>query len=79
MDTAADFSVTIKLSMLILRTRRGDERYKYYELDGEFKQLDAEYFQQHGDELSKNKELFNAVFRAGLNSPQLRDELGLDN
>ena len=50
----------------------------YRNMVSTFKQLDAEYFQQHGDELSKNKEFFNAVFRAGLNSPQLRDELELD-
>lgn len=51
----------------------------YREMVATFKQLDSEYFQQHGDELSKNKEFFNAVFRAGLNSPQLRQELELDD
>ena len=44
----------------------------YRDMVAKFKELDAEYFQQHGDELSKNKEFFNAVFRAGLQSPQLR-------
>lgn len=50
----------------------------YRDMVAKFKELDAEYFQQHGDELSKNKEFFNAVFRAGLQSPQLREELELE-
>lgn len=49
----------------------------YREMVATFKDLDAEYFQVHGDDLAKNKEFFNAVFRAGLESPQLREELGL--
>lgn len=40
-----------------------------------FKDLDSEYFAEHGEELSKNKEFFNAVFRAGLQSSQIREEL----
>ncbi|WP_433631122.1 hypothetical protein [Halomicrococcus sp. NG-SE-24] len=50
----------------------------YQEMIAEFKDLDSEYFQEHGDELSKNKEFFNAVFRAGLQSSQLREELELE-
>lgn len=50
----------------------------YREMVAEFKDLDSEYFREHGDELSKNKEFFNAVFRAGLQSPQLREELELE-
>jgi hypothetical protein len=42
-----------------------------------FKTLDAEYYQTHSEDLSKNKDFFNAVFRAGLNSPRLREELEL--
>ncbi|WP_162562651.1 hypothetical protein [Salinigranum rubrum] len=49
----------------------------YREMVTTFKKLDSDYFQEHGDELSKNKEFFNAVFRAGLQSPQLREELDL--
>ena len=43
-----------------------------------YKELDTEYFAVHGEDLSKNKDFFNAVFRAGLQSPQLREELELD-
>ena len=49
----------------------------YREMVATFKDLDSEYFAEHGEELSKNKEFFNAVFRAGLQSPQIREELGL--
>ena len=49
----------------------------YREMVAAFKELDAEYYQHHGEELAKNKEFFNAVFRAGLSSPQLREELEL--
>ncbi|WP_433633356.1 hypothetical protein [Halomicrococcus sp. NG-SE-24] len=52
--------------------------YIYQEMIPEFKDLDSEYFREHGNELSKNKEFFNAVFRAGLQSPQLRKELELE-
>jgi hypothetical protein len=50
----------------------------YDEMRRRFKQLDAEYLDVHGEDLSKNKAFFNAVFRAGLNSPELREELELD-
>lgn len=50
----------------------------YREMVATFKELDSEYFAIHGEELSKNKEFFNAVFRAGIQSPQLREELDLD-
>lgn len=48
------------------------------EMVATFKQLDTEYYREHGEDLSKNKDFFNAVFRAGLESPQLREELELD-
>jgi hypothetical protein len=48
------------------------------EMISTFKRLDSEYYQAHGEDLSKNKDFFNAVFRAGLNSPQLREELDID-
>ena len=51
----------------------------YREMVAAFKELDSEYFAQHGDELSKNKEFFNAVFRAGLQSPKIQEELELDD
>lgn len=50
----------------------------YDEMISTFKQLDSEYYQEHGEDLSKNKDFFNAVFRAGLQSPELRKELELD-
>ena len=50
----------------------------YREMVTTFKTLDSEYFQQHEEDLSKNKDFFNAVFRAGLKSPQLHKELELD-
>lgn len=50
----------------------------YREMVATFKRLDSEYFGEHGDELGKNKEFFNAVFRAGLQSPHLREELELE-
>lgn len=49
----------------------------YEEMISTFKQLDSEYFQEHGEDLTKNKDFFNAVFRAGLSSSQLREELEL--
>lgn len=51
----------------------------YREMVATFKQLDSEYFADHGEELSKNKEFFNAVFRAGLQSSQIRKELELND
>lgn len=48
------------------------------EMISTFKRLDSEYYQAHGEDLSKNKDFFNAVFRAGLNSPQLKEELDID-
>lgn len=50
----------------------------YREMMATFKDLDSEYFRVHGDELTKNKEFFNAVFKAGLESDQLREELELE-
>ena len=50
----------------------------YREMVTTFKTLDSEYFQRYEEDLSKNKDFFNAVFRAGLQSPQLRKELELD-
>ncbi|WP_273837782.1 hypothetical protein [Halococcus sp. PRR34] len=47
------------------------------EMVSTFKALDSEYYQKHGEDLSKNKDFFNAVFRAGLSSPRLRKELEL--
>lgn len=49
----------------------------YQEMMHRFKELDAMYFQEHGEDLSKNKDFFNAVFKAGLNSEQLEEELEL--
>lgn len=51
----------------------------YDEMRRKFKQLDAEHLDAHGEDLSKNKAFFNTVFRAGLNSPELREELELDS
>ncbi|WP_227378117.1 hypothetical protein [Haladaptatus halobius] len=48
------------------------------EMISTFKRLDSEYYHAHGEDLSKNKDFFNAVFRAGLNSPQLKEELNID-
>ena len=50
----------------------------YQEMRVKYKELDTEYFATHGDDLSKNKNFFNAVFRAGLQSPQLKEELEID-
>lgn len=50
----------------------------YRDMVATFKDLDSEYFRVHGDELTKNKEFFNAVFKAGLESDQLREELELE-
>lgn len=50
----------------------------YQEMRVKYKELDTEYFATHGKDLSKNKDFFNAVFRAGLQSPQLEEELELD-
>ena len=50
----------------------------HQEMDSTFKALDAEYYQTYGEDLSKNKDFFNAVFRAGLSSPRLREELELE-
>lgn len=50
----------------------------YREMRVKYKELDTEYFAAHGEDLSKNKDFFNAVFRAGLQSPQLKEELELD-
>jgi len=50
----------------------------YQEMRVKYKELDTEYFSAHGEDLSKNKDFFNAVFRAGLQSPQLKEELEID-
>lgn len=50
----------------------------YREMRVKYKELDTEYFAAHGEDLSKNKDFFNAVFRAGLQSPQLKEELEID-
>lgn len=50
----------------------------YREMVATFKKLDGQYFAEHGEDLSKNKEFFNAVFRAGLESDQLEEELELE-
>jgi hypothetical protein len=50
----------------------------YQEMRVKYKELDTEYFAAHGEDLSKNKDFFNAVFRAGLQSPQLKEELEID-
>lgn len=50
----------------------------YQEMQVKYKELDTEYFATHGEDLSKNKDFFNAVFRAGLQSPQLKEELEID-
>ena len=50
----------------------------YQEMRVKYKELDAEYFAAHGEDLSKNKDFFNAVFRAGLQSPQLKEELEIE-
>jgi hypothetical protein len=50
----------------------------YQEMRVKYKELDTEYFAAHGEDLSKNKDFFNAVFRAGLQSPQLKEDLELE-
>jgi len=50
----------------------------YHDMRAKFKQLDTEYYAAHGEDLSKNKDFFNAVFRAGLQSPQLKEELEIE-
>lgn len=50
----------------------------YHDMQTKFKQLDTEYYAAHGEDLSKNKDFFNAVFRAGLQSPQLKEELEIE-
>jgi len=50
----------------------------YHDMRTKFKELDTEYYAAHGDDLSKNKDFFNAVFRAGLQSPQLKEELEIE-
>lgn len=50
----------------------------YHDMRTKFKELDTEYFETHGEDLSKNKDFFNAVFRAGLQSPQLKKELEIE-
>jgi len=50
----------------------------YQEMRTKYKELDTEYFATHDEDLSKNKDFFNAVFRAGLQSPQLKEELELE-
>lgn len=50
----------------------------YQEMRVKYKELDAEYFAAHGEDLSKNKDFFNAVFQAGLQSPQLKEELEIE-
>ena len=50
----------------------------YREMRVKYKELDTEYFAAHGEDLSKNKDFFNAVFRAGLQSPQLKKELEIE-
>jgi hypothetical protein len=50
----------------------------YHDMRTKFKELDTEYYAAHGEDLSKNKDFFNAVFRAGLQSPQLQEELEIE-
>lgn len=50
----------------------------YHDMRTKFKQLDTEYYAAHSEDLSKNKDFFNAVFRAGLQSPQLKEELEIE-
>jgi len=50
----------------------------YHDMRTKFKELDAKYYAAHGEDLSKNKDFFNAVFRAGLQSPQLKEELEIE-
>lgn len=50
----------------------------YHDMQTKFKELDTEYYAAHGEDLSKNKDFFNAVFRAGLQSPQLAEELEIE-
>lgn len=50
----------------------------YHDMRTKFKELDTEYYETHSEDLSKNKDFFNAVFRAGLQSPQLKKELELE-
>ncbi|MFC4990320.1 hypothetical protein [Saliphagus infecundisoli] len=50
----------------------------YHDMRTKFKELDTEYYAAHGEDLSKNKDFFNAVFRAGLESPQLKEELEIE-
>jgi hypothetical protein len=50
----------------------------YHDMRTTFKELDTEYYEAHGEDLSKNKDFFNAVFRAGLQSPQLKKELEIE-
>lgn len=81
-DTVRQMALDADAKNLAVRDLHNVNVYLYEEIYREmvatFKQLDSEYFQEHGDDLSKNKAFFNAVFRAGLNSPQLREELELE-
>ena len=80
-DTVREMALDAKAKGLAVRDLHNVNVYLYEDIHREmvsmFKALDAEYYQEHGEDLSKNKDFFNAVFRAGLNSPRLREELEL--
>ena len=80
-DTVREMALDAKAKGLAVRDLHNVNVYLYEDIHREmvsmFKALDAEYYQEHGEDLSKNKDFFNAVFRAGLSSPRLREELEL--
>lgn len=81
-ETVRELAIDAEEKELAVRDLHNVNVYLYEEIYRDmvttFKDLDSDYFQHHGDELSKNKEFFNAVFRAGLQNPQLREELELE-
>lgn len=81
-ETVREMALDSEAKGLAVRDLHNVNVYLYEDIHEEmvstFKTLDAEYYQTHGDDLSKNKDFFNAIFRAGLASPRLREELELE-
>jgi hypothetical protein len=81
-NTVREMALDAEAKGLAVRDLHNVNVYLYEDIHQEmistFKALDAEYYQTYGEDLSKNKDFFNAVFRAGLTSPRLREELELE-
>jgi hypothetical protein len=81
-NTVREMALDAEAKGLAVRDLHNVNVYLYEDIHQEmvstFKALDAEYYQTYGEDLSKNKDFFNAVFRAGLSSPRLREELELE-